>query len=82
MTIFQCLILTNPDLDAMFLIECPSDTTPTLSVLLKEPDLVQDTQDESKLFRQHRLDIAFDDLVACVTAFLWSDLLQKPPGTQ
>ncbi|KAL6736424.1 hypothetical protein Aduo_006779 [Ancylostoma duodenale] len=78
----KCLILTNPDLDAMFLIECPSDTTPTLSVLLKEPDLVEDTQDESKLFRQHRLDIAFDDLVACVTAFLWSDLLQKPPGTQ
>ncbi|RCN51871.1 hypothetical protein ANCCAN_01959 [Ancylostoma caninum] len=78
----KCLILTNPDLDAMFLIECPTDTTPTLSVLLKEPDLVEDTQDESKLFRQHRLDIAFDDLVACVTAFLWSDLLQKPPGTQ
>ncbi|VDL79550.1 unnamed protein product [Nippostrongylus brasiliensis] len=78
----KCLILTNPDLDAMFLIECAGETTPTFSVLLKEADLVEDTQDESKLFRQQRLDIAFDDLVACVTAFLWTDLLQKPPGTQ
>ncbi|KAK5985858.1 hypothetical protein GCK32_002224 [Trichostrongylus colubriformis] len=78
----KCLILTNPDLDAMFLIECTGETTPTLSVLLKEADLVEDTQDESKLFRQQRLDTAFDDLVACVTAFLWTDLLQKPPGTQ
>ncbi|KAK6014377.1 hypothetical protein OSTOST_20241, partial [Ostertagia ostertagi] len=75
----KCLILTNPDLDAMFLIECVGETTPTLSVLLKEADLVEDTQDESKL--QQRLDTAFDDLVACVTAFLWTDLLQKPPGT-
>ncbi|PIO74496.1 hypothetical protein TELCIR_03492 [Teladorsagia circumcincta] len=65
----------------MFLIECAGETTPTLSVLLKEADLVEDTQDESKLFRQQRLDTAFDDLVACVTAFLWTDLLQKPPGT-
>ncbi|KHJ86385.1 hypothetical protein OESDEN_13870 [Oesophagostomum dentatum] len=81
-SIEKCLILTNPDLDAMFLIECPTETSPILSVLLKEPDLVEDTQDESKLFRQHRLDIAFDDLVACVTSFLWTDLLQKPPGTQ
>ncbi|VDK68554.1 unnamed protein product [Cylicostephanus goldi] len=47
----KCLILTNPDLDAMFLIECPTETSPTLSVLLKEPDLVEDTQDESKRFR-------------------------------
>ncbi|PIO60005.1 hypothetical protein TELCIR_18515, partial [Teladorsagia circumcincta] len=47
----KCLILTNPDLDAMFLIECAGETTPTLSVLLKEADLVEDTQDESKLFR-------------------------------
>ncbi|ETN86034.1 hypothetical protein NECAME_06109 [Necator americanus] len=78
----KCLILTNPDLDAMFLIECASEVTPILSVLLKEPNLVENTQDESKLFRQHRLDVAFDDLVACVTAFLWTDLLQKPPGTQ
>ncbi|KAJ1354919.1 hypothetical protein KIN20_012013 [Parelaphostrongylus tenuis] len=78
----KCLILTNPDLDAMFLVECLSDTTPTLSILLKESDLVEDTQDESKLFRQQRLDSAFDDLVACVTAFLWTDLLQRPPGTQ
>uniref|UniRef100_A0A158PBD6 C2 domain-containing protein n=1 Tax=Angiostrongylus cantonensis TaxID=6313 RepID=A0A158PBD6_ANGCA len=50
----KCLILTNPDLDAMFLVECVSDTTPTLSILLKEPDLVEDTQDESKLFRMVR----------------------------
>ncbi|XGW11349.1 hypothetical protein V3C99_012672 [Haemonchus contortus] len=77
----KCLIVTNPDLDAMFMIECVGETTPTLSVLLKEADLVEDTQDESKLFRQQRLDTAFDDLVACVTAFLWADLLQKPPGT-
>ncbi|VDO64853.1 unnamed protein product, partial [Haemonchus placei] len=47
----QCLIVTNPDLDAMFMIECVGETTPTLSVLLKEADLVEDTQDESKLFR-------------------------------
>ncbi|VDM55174.1 unnamed protein product [Angiostrongylus costaricensis] len=64
----KCLILTNPDLDAMFLVECVSDTTPTLSILLKESDLVEDTQDESKLFRMVRVVLLTMGLMLVVAA--------------
>ncbi|CAI4224634.1 unnamed protein product [Auanema sp. JU1783] len=78
----KCLLITNPNNPnyTLFLISCSSETTPELSVLLKDNYLNDTLDDDTRRYHEKLLDQAFDELVQCVTASLWADLLLRPPG--